>query len=64
MEKRLIDDLSKEANMINDLLIANKSLTLEQISNKTNLDEEDILLILQTDNRFKLNITSGRFELA
>lgn len=62
-EKDLVNDFSKEANIIYDLLIAHKSLTLEQISKKIDLDIDDTLLILQIDKRFKLNITTGRFEL-
>jgi len=58
-----INDLSKEANLIFNLLNGHKSLTPDQISKKTNLDIEKVFLILQVDNRFKLNITTGRYEL-
>lgn len=62
-KKNLISDFSKEANLIVDLLKDRKSLTPEQISKMINLDIDDILLILNTSNQFKLNITTGRYEL-
>jgi len=61
--KNLISDFSKESNLIVDLLKDRKSLTLDQISKMINLDIDDILLILNTSNQFKLNITTGRYEL-
>ncbi len=62
-KKSLISDFSKESILIIDLLKGRKSLTLEQISKMINLDIDEILLILNVDNRFKLNITTGRYEL-
>ncbi|KKN61176.1 hypothetical protein LCGC14_0524710 [marine sediment metagenome] len=62
-KKSLISDFSKESILIIDLLKGRKSLTLEQISKMINLDIDEIFLILNVDNRFKLNITTGRYEL-
>lgn len=62
-KKNLISEFSKESNLIIDLLKGHKSLTPEQISKMINLDIDDILLILNTSNQFKLNITTGRYEL-
>jgi len=62
-EKNLISDFSKESNLIVDLLKDRRSFTPEQISKMINLDIDDILLILNTSNQFKLNITTGRYEL-
>jgi len=64
-EKGLINDFSKEAEIIVDLLKGRKSLTPEQIEEMTDkdIDSEKATLILQLDNRFKLNVTTGRYEL-
>lgn len=68
-KKSLIEDYSREADFIFELLENHKSLTPNQICKmanrelETNLDINDILLILNTDYRFKLNITTGRYEL-
>jgi len=64
-KKGLIDDFSKEADDISNLLKGHKSLTPEQIEKMTNkeIDAEKATLILQIDNRFKLNVTTGRYEL-
>ena len=62
-KKNLISDFSKESNLIIDLLKGRKSFTPEQISKMINLDIDEIFLILNVDNRFKLNITTGRYEL-
>jgi len=62
-KKDLISDFSKESNLIADLLKDHKSLTSDQISKMINLDIDDVLLILNTSNQFKLNITTGRYEL-
>lgn len=62
-KKDLIDNFSKESNLIVDLLTDHKSLTLEQISKMINFDIDDILLILNTSNQFKLNITTGKYQL-
>ncbi len=68
-KKNLISDLSKEADFISELLEDHKSLTPDQIRKmvnfelKTNFEINDILLIINVDNRFKLNITTGRYEL-
>ena len=63
--KGLVDDFSKEANIIIDLLKSHKSLTPEQIEKMTDkdIDSEEATLILQIDNRFKLNVVTGRYEL-
>ena len=63
-EKGLIDDFSKEADDISNLLKSHKSLTPEQIENMTKkeIDTEKATMILQIDNRFKLNVTTGRYE--
>lgn len=61
-EKNLISDFTEETKIIADLLNVHKSLTLEQISKKTDIDPENALLILNKDSRFKLNITTGRYE--
>jgi len=61
--KNLISEFSKESELIIDLLKTHKSLTLDQISKMINLDIDDVLLILNTSNQFKLNITTGRYEL-
>lgn len=64
-EKGLIDDFSKEADIIIDLLKGHKSLTPEQIEKMTKkeINDEKATLILQIDNRFKLNVVTGRYEL-
>ena len=64
-EKGLIDDFSKEADNIVDLLKGHKSLTPEQIEKMTKkeINTEKATLILQIDNRFKLNVVTGRYEL-
>lgn len=62
-ERNLISSYSKEADLIADLLKTHKSLTPDQISKMLNLGIDDILLIINIDNRFKLNITTGRYEL-
>lgn len=62
-EKNLISDFSKESNLIADLLKDRRSFTPEQISKMIDLDIDDILLILNTSNQFKLNIITGRYEL-
>jgi len=61
--KNLIGDFSKESELIIDLLKTHKSLTPDHVSKMINLDIDDVLLILNTSNRFKLNITTGRYEL-
>lgn len=61
--KNLISDFSKEAELIADLLKTHKSLTPDQISKMINLDIDDVLLVLNTSNRFKLNIITGKYEL-
>ena len=62
-EKNIISDFIKEIKIIEDLLKVHKSITPKQISKKTNIDSEDAFLILNKDDRFKLNITTGRYEL-
>ena len=62
-KKDLIGDHSKDADEIANILSSHKSLTPHKISIKLNLDVDIIILILQTDERFKLNITTGRYEL-
>lgn len=68
-KKNLISNFSKEADLIFELLEDHRSLTPDQICKmvnfelKTNFEVDDILLIVNVDNRFKLNITTGRFEL-
>ena len=64
-QKGIIDAFSKEADDIKDLLKSHKSLTPEQIENMTKkeIDTEKATMILQVDNRFKLNVATGRYEL-
>lgn len=62
-KKNQISDFSKESKLIIDLLKTHKSLTPEQISKMINLEIDNILLMLNTSNQFKLNITTGRYEL-
>lgn len=64
-KKGLVDDFSKEADDIWNLLKGHKSLTPEQIEKMTDkeIDAEKATLILQIDNRFKLNVITGRYEL-
>jgi hypothetical protein len=64
-EKNKISDFSKEIQEITDLLKINNSLTPQEISNKANIDisVEDVLLIIQTNDKFKLNIKNGKCEL-
>lgn len=62
-KENLISGFSKESNLIVDLFKTHKSLTPDQISKLINLDIDDVLLILNTSNRFKLNIITGKYEL-
>ena len=59
----LIDDFSKESDKIANLLKGRRSLTPKQIGKMTNIDESDVLVILNSFDKFKLNITTGRYEL-
>lgn len=62
-KKNLIGSFSKESRIIADLLEGHKSLTPDQISKMSKIDIDDIYLILTGFNKFKLNTTTGRFEL-
>ena len=61
--KGLINDFSKESEIIEVLLKNHNSLTPDKISKISNLEIDDIILILNAFDKFKLNITTGRYEL-
>lgn len=62
-KKELINDFSNEAETISNLLKAHKSLSIEQISKMTGINKEDIEIIVNAYNIFKLNPITGGFEL-
>lgn len=62
-KKGIINDLSKETEIIADLLKGHKSLTIYQINEMTNIDTDKIAYIITNSKIFKLNITTGRYIL-
>ena len=59
----LISNFSEESEEIRDLLKAHKSLSPDQINKMSQINLDNIILILTTFDKFKLNITTGRYEL-
>jgi len=62
-KEKKVSDFSKEIQEITDLLKIHNSLTPQRLSNLSKLEIEDILLIIETNNNFKLNISNGKVEL-
>ncbi len=62
-KKEIMRDLSKETEIIADLLKGHKSLTIYQINEMTNIDTNKIAYIITNSKIFKLNITTGRYSL-
>lgn len=59
-----VKDLTKESKNIENLLKAHKQLSIKQIAEKTNINEKTVIeIIAANDDKFELDIDSGRFKL-
>ena len=63
MEKGLMSELTEETKTIQNLLRGHKSLSPNQIVDMTNIEKEKVLFVITNTELFKLNITTGRYQL-
>jgi 16S rRNA C967 or C1407 C5-methylase (RsmB/RsmF family) len=64
-EKKKVSDFTTEIQEITELLKIHGPLTPQELSNLTegNISVEDILLIIQTNDKFKLDMKNGKCKL-
>ncbi|MHA1488538.1 MAG: DUF6290 family protein [Promethearchaeota archaeon] len=55
-------DLKHETDIIDNLFEAHKSLSQQQIMEKTGFDKDIVWAIVSNQERYRLNITNGKFS--
>lgn len=63
IRKFSVRDLSKEAEIIENLLKAHKQLSVKKISDNANLDERLVIEIIANNDNIELDVKTGRFKL-